>query len=219
MQFRQTFYNKQAFEIKKVEFFSCMAKYIYNPGLLFIKEFPGNKIINGCFTNDAYHDVDASLLKVLKWKISPNPQKMEKEQENYKLEVVEGNGFLNSPEDKIVWLGHASFFLRVGGMNFITDPCFENLPFIKRLAPLPCEKKELNNIDYLLISHGHRDHLDEKSIKHLLNYNPLVKVLLPLKLGKIIKEIDKKIECIEFAWYQYLEIKKDLKIIFLPAVH
>ncbi len=86
-----------------------MTQYLKNHQLPFIKVYPGNKFVNGRFTNDVHPDIDDSLWKVLKWQLSRNPQKEEKKNENFKLNVRVNDSFLNSPQDKIVWLGHAAF--------------------------------------------------------------------------------------------------------------
>ncbi len=96
-------------------------QYVYNPELPFIKDFPGNKIVDGRFTNDIYYDIDASLLKVLKWKLSRNPQKEEKENDTFKLKVIQNDDFIHARKDLIVWLGHASFFIRLEANN---NQCF-----------------------------------------------------------------------------------------------
>ncbi len=101
----------------------------------------------------------------------------------------------------------------------VTDPCFEDLPFIKRLVPLPCDPDNIKNVDFILLSHGHRDHLDIKSLKRLYSNNINLKAIVPLKIGNLIKEINEKAEITEFAWYQCLQINEDIKIIFMPAVH
>src|SRR5688500_18367366 len=109
-----------------------------------------------------------SFKNFLKWRLTPNPQKREKKRESYTLPVIKDNYLLESNEDVLVWLGHSSFFTRLGGFTFLTDPVFYDLPFIKRLSALPCKVSDLKGIDSLLLSHGHRDHLDERSLKDLI---------------------------------------------------
>ncbi|WP_432452289.1 MULTISPECIES: MBL fold metallo-hydrolase [unclassified Agarivorans] len=76
---------------------------------------------------------------------------------------------------KITWLGHSSFLIQVAGVNFLTDPVFSErvspMSFAgpKRLVPLTFDLEDLPNIDFVLISHNHYDHLDENTIKHLGN--------------------------------------------------
>lgn len=150
------------------------------------------------------------LFKVLKWKMNIFRRQ---QKSNYRLKVVENS--LKSDKDMIVWLGHASFFIQIDGIRLLTDPLFYNLPFIKRLAKLPCEIEDFKNIDYILLSHAHRDHLDIKSIKKLIELNPNVKFLTPLGMGKVLKKYTHNIE--EAGWFQKYTSK--IEITFLPTYH
>ena len=53
----------------------------------------------------------------------------------------------------IRWLGHAAFILKIGGRTFVFDPWIDGNP----ASPLTsCE--EIEDADYVLVSHDHRDH-------------------------------------------------------------
>jgi len=192
--------------------------YVNNPSLRTIKDgYPGNLLIDGEFTNSKTKDVN-SFLKVLKWKFTRNPQREEKKNENYKVTVDKNNGFLYSDQDMIVWLGHSTFYIQIDKVKIITDPVFFDLPLIKRKTELPLAPEELRNIDYLLLSHGHRDHFDIPSLKILLANNPSIKILGPLKLSTLFNELDFKGEIQEAGWYQ--QFKSDtIDFVFLPAKH
>ena len=42
------------------------------------------------------------------------------------------------------------------------------LPFLfKRITPLPLNIQDIENVDYIILSHNHRDHMDEKSLLKL----------------------------------------------------
>lgn len=198
-----------------------MENFIFNPELTFAnKEFKGNTLYNGRFTNTPYPETDASFFNVLKWKFRTNPQKQEKEKENFKLTIIKNNDlFEEHSSDKIVWLGHSSFLIRVNKTNILFDPVFGDLPFLKRKVAIPFSVDQVRNIDYLLFSHGHRDHFDNDSVKKVLSQNPQVEVLVPLKLGSLVKELDGNIKVQEAGWYQNYKIEKSLEITFLPAVH
>ena len=91
------------------------------------------------------------------------------------------------------------------------------MPFVPRKADLPLNPNLLLNIDYVLLSHGHRDHFDKKSIKIILENNPNVEVLLPMDLQKWFNK--KGIKNQEAAWFQKYNTKNNIEIIFLPALH
>ncbi|NOX48222.1 MAG: hypothetical protein GXO89_14720 [Chlorobi bacterium] len=195
-----------------------MTGFKINPKLETIKEgWEGNRTIDGQFTNGMIKDKQIVPLDILRWKLSKNPQQEDKKKDNFKLRVLKNNGFVHSKNDMIVWLGHATFFIRLNGVVFITDPVFHNLSFIKRLIGLPCEISDLKSIGFVLLSHGHRDHFDKKSIKQLFTENPKIEALIPLNLGGFFKE--NNIPFQEAAWYQKYKTRKDVEIFFMPAKH
>ena len=70
------------------------------------------------------------------------------------------------------WFGHSTVLFRTGGQTFITDPVFY------KASPVPFTGKpfamthtptvdELPEIDIVLISHDHYDHLDYKAIREI----------------------------------------------------
>ena len=73
----------------------------------------------------------------------------------------------------ITWYGHSSFLVEMEGKRILLDPMLTKvpspLPFgTKRFLnqkPVPLE--ELTDIDYVIISHDHYDHLDYKSVLSL----------------------------------------------------
>jgi L-ascorbate metabolism protein UlaG (beta-lactamase superfamily) len=197
-----------------------MEQYISNPNLPNINpDFKGNKFVDGQFSSYPWPDTDASFGNVLKWFVSPNPQKKEKKNDDFRLVVLKNESIFSTKEDSITWLGHSSFFIRLGGKNILFDPVLYKLPFMRRYSEIPCSVESIKNIDYLLLSHGHRDHFDEPSLKKIFNQNPKVKVLAPLKLSKLVNAVNENIEVEEAGWFQTFTIKDTIKITFLPALH
>lgn len=200
--------------------FSCSTmkeNYVLNPGLPVIKEgWKGNLMIDDQFYNTR-NDEKYSFWEIMKWKLGGNPQRKEKKTDTFRLKVVPNNAFSSSKNDMIVWFGHASFFIRIGGHTFATDPVYSNVFLIKRQADMPCKIEEITGVEYLLLSHNHRDHMDKYSLKQLSKNNPGMEALLPLKLGKVLGNIVSKKQ--EAGWYQQYNTEKDIKIFFMPAKH
>lgn len=196
-----------------------MAKYKYNPKLQFvIPNCKGNLLTNkNEFTNGDGQDSIFSFWDVLKWKFSSTDYKNGRKDKDYKLKVIKDSSFLDSNEDVIVWLGHATLFIRISGVSIITDPIFASMPMVSRKAEFPVLPHEIKGIDYVLLSHAHRDHFDKKSIKILKNNNPQMEVLMPLDIGEWIQK--KQIKNQEAAWWQKFETKQGVEIVFLPAKH
>ena len=197
-----------------------MSSFIHNPRLPFVRpDFPGNFFQAGQFHHAQYASAEAPLGRVLRWQLLANPQKQEKVQDPFQLRCVSGSRFLSSSEDTLVWLGHASFFIRINGVTMITDPCWGNLPLLPRKVGLPVPIGEFQNIDYLLLSHGHRDHYDTKCVNQLIEQNPSMELLLPLKLSELLGRRRATVSYQEAAWWQQYETNNDIEITFLPAKH
>jgi len=193
--------------------------YKINPDLPVIKTgWKGNVVINGEFHNDTIREKPL-LWEVIKWKLSRNPQQKEKKTDTFKLSSQHLDSISKS-DNRIIWLGHSSFIIVVNGITLITDPSFYDLSMIKRKVPIPCKENCLSGIDYLLISHDHRDHLDKKSVDVITKNNPDIEVLLPLNASKILDSEElKNVSIQEAGWYQEYKTKENIRIIFLPARH
>lgn len=76
-------------------------------------------------------------------------------------------------KDLVLWLGHSSFFLQLGGQRILIDPVLSGSGGPISLSTRAFEGSdtvsvdELPPIDLLLISHDHWDHLDHKTLKAL----------------------------------------------------
>ena len=79
----------------------------------------------------------------------------------------------------ITWLGHATFLIQLGGINILTDPVFGNATFLyPRILPSGISLSKMPKIDFVLISHNHRDHMDRASLLALKNHSDIT-VLTP----------------------------------------
>lgn len=173
---------------------------------------------NGCFMN---HEFPSSndFGKALKWMTQKNPQKEIKQNDTWRMPIIADDGFLNSDEDMIVFLGHATFFIRLAGKQILIDPIFGTLPFNKRYTKFPISTDKLVNIDYVLVSHAHHDHCDKDSIKLLQKQNPKAVFLTGLKMKSVLGKWIKNNEIQEAGWYQQYQLDDNLEINFLPSRH
>jgi len=70
-------------------------------------------------------------------------------------------------QDRIVTLGHASVLLELQGTRILTDPLLLNrVLHLYRRSP-PVAAQHYTDIDAVLISHNHWDHLDLRSLRRL----------------------------------------------------
>ena len=134
------------------------------------------------------------------------------------LPVKKNTTFFKNIKNTIVWLGHASFFIRMDGFNILTDPVFTDSIYLKRKAGLCCGLEEIQNIDYILVSHSHFDHYDSEALETLLRNNPKAKGLVPLQMGEIFhKHGPNRVE--EAGWWQQYTTPSGIEIDLLPAKH
>jgi L-ascorbate metabolism protein UlaG (beta-lactamase superfamily) len=192
-----------------------------NPALQTILHgWQGNPLINGRFI-DPHKPFSGSFKKVLKWQLSKKEKKEEKKNDKWRLSVHSGNDFLKQKEDCMVWLGHASFFFQLNGVRFITDPVFDRISgVVPRFSKLPCAVADITGIDYVLLSHGHRDHCDKISLRKIVANNPQAKLLTSLNVGKLVAGWIEGLHFQEAGWYQQYNLpQQNLKITFLPTQH
>jgi L-ascorbate metabolism protein UlaG (beta-lactamase superfamily) len=70
-------------------------------------------------------------------------------------------------ENSVNWFGHATTVINLSNKIIITDPVFSSsLGYFKRVAKKPSYIKNLR-VDYILLSHGHMDHLNFSSLRKL----------------------------------------------------
>ena len=155
-----------------------------------------------------------------KWQTTGNLQKEEKKNDKWKAPVIKDEAFLTSDKDMIVWLGHATFYIRINSITLITDPVFYSLPFVPRHSEMPVAPEKLTDVDYILLSHNHRDHCDKRSQKLLAKNNPKVKVLTGLKLDNLIYKWTKNKNIQGAGWYQEFNTGNDsIRIYYVPSRH
>lgn len=75
--------------------------------------------------------------------------------------------------DRVRWLGHSTVLIALDGVRAITDPLLrKQILHLRRAAPL--ELEEVRELDVVLLSHLHYDHLDLPSVRRLDRSTPFV---------------------------------------------
>lgn len=197
-----------------------MAKieYLKNDRLPSVKEeFAGVPALRGRFTGEYDSRSGRKWRKVTALaRFAKKTIRRETRAEQTMLPIIRDHAFLQNGEEGIMWLGHASFLIQIGGKRLLTDPCFSDIPLKKRLSPAPFHIRELGVIDYLLVSHGHHDHLDAKTLRTA--GSSIREALLPLNMGRIVRRANRQIATQEAGWYQRYETK-GVEVYLLPAHH
>lgn len=158
---------------------------------------------------------------LLRWQLSANPQKAEKQNDTERLKVFEPTEFLQSERDGILWLGHAGFFVRLNGKNILIDALFGKPSFVKTFVDVPSPIEKIRQVDYVLISHDHRDHADEESVKQITGKFPDAQILAGLEMEDLLNDWKTPTNKLQTAgWFQQFSLPNDdLKIYFLPTRH
>ena len=158
---------------------------------------------------------------LLKWKFSGNPQKTEKETDRARLKVLDPTEFLRSRRDGILWLGHAGFFVRLNGKAILIDAVFGAPPLVKTFVDAPSPIEKIGRVDYVLISHDHRDHADENSFKQIARKFPDAEILSGLGMEDLLESWKTPTNKLQTAgWFQQFDLPdENLKICFLPMRH
>jgi L-ascorbate metabolism protein UlaG (beta-lactamase superfamily) len=74
---------------------------------------------------------------------------------------------VSGDETELTYVGHATVLLQLAGRRILTDPLLASgILHVRRRAPAPA-LEDLQSLDAILISHGHRDHLDRRSLLRL----------------------------------------------------
>ncbi len=131
---------------------------------------------------------------------------------------------LDTSEPVIVWFGHSSYFIRIGSKNFLVDPVFSGnaapLSFMVKAFPGSNEYKaeDMPDIDHLILTHDHYDHLDFKTIRKLKS--KVDKVVCSLGISSHLKHwgIDSG-KITELDWWESTELDAGIKLTAAPARH
>jgi L-ascorbate metabolism protein UlaG (beta-lactamase superfamily) len=129
---------------------------------------------------------------------------------------------LSSPTPVIVWFGHSSYLIHHKGKNILVDPCFSGYasPFSFMVKAFDGANNysadEMPDIDVLIITHDHYDHLDAHTIKEL---GPKIKsVCTSLGVGDRLAELLPGKPVTELDWWESASIG-DIRLTACPARH
>ena len=87
----------------------------------------------------------------------------------------------------LTWIGHASFLMQTRDMNILIDPNWAKwLKVIKRLKKPGFEIHHLPEIDVVLVTHAHFDHLDRRTLRKVAADQPIV---VPTGVGNLVHDL------------------------------
>lgn len=94
----------------------------------------------------------------------------------------------------VTWIGHSTFLIQSGGVSVLTDPIWSDraspVQFAgprRHIPPgLPFEK--LPPVDAIFLSHDHYDHLDNGTVRRLIERFPRAKWVTPLGVARFLEK-------------------------------
>lgn len=130
---------------------------------------------------------------------------------------------LDTSANHVVRLGHSSHLLKLRGRYWLIDPMFgERASPVswagpKRFHPPPLPLEQLPDIEGLILSHDHYDHLDQGTIEAL--NGRVQRYFVPLGVGARLRQMGVAPERIEeFDWWQRTR-HGDVELTATPAQH
>ena len=136
------------------------------------------------------------------------------------LTIVSKNDSLT----RVTWFEHSAFLLEIEGKNFLLDPMLGDYtgphPWLgpSRFSNgIPIEIEKLPQIDAVVYSHDHYDHLDYDSVSKLKDR--VKKFFVPLGVGSHLEAWGVGLDKIhELNWWEEI-LLDDLQFICAPARH
>lgn len=173
-----------------------------------------------------FHDPDAIKLQsfpaILRWRLTRKSAKWPKHAPS---------GFSDTPPLRVndgsirfSFIGHASWLLQTAGLNVLIDPVWS-----ERCSPLrfagprrvnapgvPFDK--LPPIDVVLVSHGHYDHLDVRTLSKLAaKFSP--RVITPLGNDATMRSFDAAISAQGYDWGARVDVGHGVVVHLVPTRH
>jgi L-ascorbate metabolism protein UlaG (beta-lactamase superfamily) len=115
----------------------------------------------------------------------------------------------------LTWIGHASFLIQTPQHNILIDPNWANwLIVIRRLKRAGLAIHDLPDINLVLITHAHFDHLNRRTLRAIAEKQPII---VPEGVTNLVHDLGFE-QVHEMKWWDEWT-HEGLKITFTPAKH
>ncbi len=131
---------------------------------------------------------------------------------------------LNLSKNLLIWFGHSSYFIQLGGKRILVDPVFSG-----SASPVNFTTKsfkgsdaysvaDIPEIDFLFITHDHWDHLDYRTVIKLKS--KIKRVITGLGTGAHLQRWGYDPNCIEEKdWNEQLALTDEIQVQTTSARH
>jgi L-ascorbate metabolism protein UlaG (beta-lactamase superfamily) len=126
---------------------------------------------------------------------------------------------------RLTWMGHSTVLIEIDGKRILTDPVFgercspSSIVGPKRFHPTPIALEDLPELDAVIVSHDHADHLEKNSVVHLAATG--VRFYVPLGVGAhFVKWGIPSEQIVELDWWENADdAGGSINIVATPARH
>ncbi|MFH1091659.1 MAG: MBL fold metallo-hydrolase [Pseudomonadota bacterium] len=153
---------------------------------------------------------------IIKWKFfSKNELKSFYDQETVRPVAIDWNKVAGHQGLSVTFIKHACVMIKDQDQIFLLDPIFGNVfPLIKDFSPLAFELKEMPRPDHILVTHGHYDHLDVRSLAF---FGPDTHVITPLGYDEVFSGLELKNRT-RLDWFESYRIE-GREVVLAPCNH
>ncbi len=170
---------------------------------------------NGFFINPVGFPRKRRFLQLLKWKLSQNRFQPYLKDQPLRPITIDWEPVRVYQGVSITFLKHASILIKDVDSYLMVDPVFSDFYwFIKDYSPLTSNPQQIPELDHVLITHGHYDHLDKSSLATL---EKNTHVISPLGYDNAFQDLD-MMNRTQLDWYDTYR-DGDRSITFLPSNH
>ena len=123
------------------------------------------------------------------------------------------------------YLGQSGIFCKGNSFSFMIDPYLSNsveeleAKDLKRKIPIPLKPNEVNDLDWIFVTHEHIDHCDPHTLPILEKNNKNLKIVGPERVRKKLLEWSVPQNKIIKASKKRLKLAEDIFMYAIPAAH
>jgi L-ascorbate metabolism protein UlaG (beta-lactamase superfamily) len=170
---------------------------------------------NGHYLNPFTAHQHGNLWRVLYWKLfSENPFKPFYAEERVRPVRVDWQAVRRQEGCVITYLKHGSVMIKDGDTTMLVDPVLDRLMWFKDFSPFAFRLEDMPEPDHVLITHGHFDHLDTRSLSLFKKHTH---VITPLGYDDIFQDLEMTHRT-QLDWFQCFSDNKR-EIFLLPCNH
>jgi L-ascorbate metabolism protein UlaG (beta-lactamase superfamily) len=124
---------------------------------------------------------------------------------------------------RVTWFGHSSSLVEIDGKRVLFDPIWSDRPSpvswagpTRWFAP-PLSLGDLPEVDLVIISHDHYDHLDRTTVQKIAERG--ARFVVPLGVGAHLEKFGiQPARIAELDWWESFELR-DLRVVATPSRH